>query len=152
MKIGKKAEKQNPALKPLQGFIGKWKTKGAHPLVPGVTLHGHASFDWLEDGAFLIVRFDIEHELFPDGISIIGTDNTNEDGYMLYFDERGVSRKMDVQFQGNVLKWWRTAPEFSQRYTLTLSIDRNTIDGKGEMSKDGVNWEQDLDLSYKRID
>ena len=152
MKIAKKAEKQNPALKELGRFIGRWKTKGSHPGVPGETLHGHASIEWMEDGAFIMIRSEIEHKLFPDGISIIGSDNTNEDCYMLYFDERGISRKMDVQFQGNVLKWWRSAPEFSQRNTLTISNDGDMIDGKGEISKDGVNWEQDLDLAYKRMD
>lgn len=71
---------------------------------------------------------------------------------MLYFDERGISRKMDVLFQNNIFKWWRSAPEFSQRYTFTLSDDGNTITSQGEMSKDGVNWEPDLDLTYTRID
>ena len=70
---------------------------------------------------------------------------------MLYFDERKVSRKYDVSFQNNILKWWRNSPEFSQRYTWTLADDGNTIIGKGELSKDGTTWEKDLDLTYTRV-
>ena len=33
------------------------------------------------------------------------------------FDERGVSRKYDVSFRDDTLKWWRDAPGFSQRVT-----------------------------------
>jgi len=51
----------------------------------------------------------------------------------------------------NVLQWWRNAPGFSQRSTLTIVDDGLTIIGKGELSKDGVSWEQDLDLTYTRV-
>ncbi len=70
---------------------------------------------------------------------------------MLYFDERKISRMYEVIFQKNVLKWWRNTPEFSQRYTWTFAVDGNTIIGKGELSKDGTTWEQDLDLTYTRV-
>lgn len=70
---------------------------------------------------------------------------------MLSFDERGFSRKYDLSFENNVLKWWRNAPEFSQRYTWALVDDGNTIIGKGEISKDGLSWEKDLDLTYTRV-
>ena len=70
---------------------------------------------------------------------------------MLSFDERGVSRKSDLSFENNVLKWWRNAPEISQRYTWTIVDDGDTIIVKGEMSKDGLSWEKDLDLTYTRV-
>lgn len=71
---------------------------------------------------------------------------------MLTFDERGVSRKYDVSFQDDVLKWWRNGTDFSQRYTWTIIDDARTIIGKGEMSKDGSVWENDLDLNYTQIE
>ena len=70
---------------------------------------------------------------------------------MIYFDERKVSRKYDVSFENNVLKWWRNHPEFSQRYSWTFTADNNTIIGKGELSKDGKTWEKDLDMTFSRI-
>jgi hypothetical protein len=94
---------------------------------------------------------DIDDPRFPTGVAIFGSDDTRGEYYMLSFDERGVSRKYDLSFENNVLKWWRNAPEFSQRYTWTLVDDGNTIIGKGEISKDGLSWENDLDLTYTRV-
>jgi hypothetical protein len=33
---------------------------------------------------------------------------------------------------------------------MTIADDGGTIVGKGELSKDGVSWEKDLDLTYTR--
>src|SRR5437762_2038504 len=94
--IGKKALRSNPALKPFEILIGEWKTTGSHPYVPDTILHGRASFEWLEDGAFLILRSEIDESHFPDGIEIFGSDDVAQNFFMLHFDERGVSRKFDV--------------------------------------------------------
>jgi hypothetical protein len=44
----------NPALKPFSVLIGNWHTTGTHRLIPDTILHGRASFEWLENGAFLM--------------------------------------------------------------------------------------------------
>lgn len=87
----------------------------------------------------------------PAGIAIFGSDDSTGELFMLYFDERKVSRKYDVSFQDNVLMWWRNDPDFSQRFTCKFSDNDNTITGKGEMCKDGKNWEKDLELTHTRI-
>ena len=38
----------NPRLAALAPLIGSWTTVGAHPMMPGVTLHGRASFEFRE--------------------------------------------------------------------------------------------------------
>lgn len=141
----------NPALKPFSVLIGDWNTVGMHPLIPGTTLHGRTSFEWLEGGAFLLMRSEIDEAGIPTGLAMIGSDDATGEYFMLYFDERGVSRKYDVSLRDNILKWWRNAPGFSQRYTGTIIEDGNTIIGKGELSRDASSWEQDLDLTYKRV-
>jgi hypothetical protein len=146
-----KAAIPNPALQHFNVLIGDWKTIGKHPMVPDTILEGRTSFRWMEGGAFLLMHAEIFHDQFPAGVAIFGSDNLLETYFMLYFDERGISRKQDVLFQDNVLKWWRNAPGFSQRYTFTFNADRNTIISKGEISKDDSNWEDDLDLTYTRI-
>lgn len=88
---------------------------------------------------------------FPAGIAIFGSDDATGEYFMLYFDERKVSRKYDVSIRGNIIKWWRNAPNFSQRYIWTIADDGNTIIGKGELSRDGATWEKDLDLTYTRV-
>jgi hypothetical protein len=70
---------------------------------------------------------------------------------MLYFDERGVSREYKWTMVGNLWRWWRTAPGFSQRMVGTLLDGGRTIVSKGEFSKDGSTWEPDLELTYARV-
>ena len=140
----------NPALQPFGVLIGTWTTVGSHPQLPGMTLHGRTSFEWLEEGAFLIMRSEIDEPGIPSGIAIIGSDDAIGEHFMLYFDERGVSRRYDVSFRDGVVRWWRNAPGFSQRFTGTLVDNGRTIIGKGELSKDGSSWEGDLELTYRR--
>lgn len=142
----------NPALKPLSILIGKWATVGTHPFFPNTIFHGHTSFEWLEGGSFLIMYSEIDEPGIPSGIAIFGSDNVIEEYFMLYFDERGVSRKYEVTLRDNVWKWWRNEPGFSQRFTGTIVDSGRTIIGKGKLSKDGSTWEQDLELTYKRIE
>lgn len=146
-----KASIPNPALKSFSLLIGEWDTIGAHPLIPDTTLHGRTSFEWLEGGAFLIMHSEIDEPGIPTGIAIFGSDDSTGECFMLYFDERKVSRKYDVSLEKNTMKWWRNAPGFSQRMTNTFADDSNTIISKGELSKDGVTWKPDLELIYKRV-
>jgi len=141
----------NPALKPLSVLIGNWNTTGTHGQVPDTILHGHASFEWLENGAFLLMRSKVDDPRFPRTIAIIGSDDTEAEYYMLTFDERGVSRKYRVSFHDNIWQWWRNAPGFLQRYEVIIEDDGNTMIGRGELAKDGLLWEKDLDLTYARV-
>lgn len=147
-----KASIPNPALKPFSILIGNWNTTGTHGLAPDTILHGRTSFEWLENGAFLMIRSEIDHPRFPSGIAILGSDDSEEEYYMLTFDERGVSRKYEVTLRDNLWKWWRNAPGFFQRYEGAIVDGGNTIIGKGELSKDGLSWEKDLNLTYKRVE
>ena len=94
------------------------------------------------------MRSKIDDPRFPSTIAIFGSDDAEAEYYMLTFDERGVSRKYEVTLRDNIWKWWRNAPGFLQRYEGIIEDGGNTIIGKGELSKDGVSWEKDLDLTY----
>jgi hypothetical protein len=141
----------NPLLKPWSVLVGEWQTIGKHRLMPDTTLHGRASFAWLEGGAFLILRTETEEAGIPSGLGIFGSDDASETFFMLYFDERGVSRRYEATLRGNVLKYWRTAPRFSQRFTGTLSDDGDSMLGVAELSEDDVTWKKDLELTYTRV-
>ncbi|MEO8227459.1 MAG: hypothetical protein ABI637_08510 [Gemmatimonadota bacterium] len=144
------AAKPNPALEPLSVLVGAWNTDGTHPLVPGKTFHGRTTFEWLEGGAFLVMRSRIDEPEIPSGIAIFGSDDTTGECSMLYFDERGVSRKYEVSLEDRVWRWWRNTPEFSQRFTGEVAADGRTIVSHGELSRDGAKWEPDLALTYRR--
>jgi hypothetical protein len=146
-----KAAKQNPALEALGAFVGVWQTLGKHPYFPDKTFHGKASFAWLEGGAFLIMRTNVDEPEIPDGIAIFGSDDARAECFMLYFDERGVSRKYDVQLVEDGIVWKRDDPAFSQRFTVTMASNRQTMRAQGEMSKNGGAWEPDLELAYTKV-
>ena len=150
--FAREAAKPNPALSAFAPLVGNWRTAGSHPGLRGVSLHGRASFAWTLGGAFLLLRSEIDEPGIPSGLAIIGSDDATARCYMLYFDERGVSRQYEVEMRGNVWRWWREAPGFSQRYAATLSPDGRTMVGHGDLSRDGVTWEDDLQLAYTRID
>jgi hypothetical protein len=145
------AAKKNPLLKSLEILVGEWKTVGKHPLLPNETLHGKTSFQWLENGAFLIMHSHIDHKNFPDGIAIFGSDDSEKEYSMIYFDERNVSRKYISTLENNLWKWWRNEKEFSQRFTGEIRDGGNTIVSTGEMSREGKPWEKDLELTYIKI-
>ncbi len=148
---GQSAQIPNPRLAPLARFIGTWRTNGSHPLLPGVALHGRTSFAWIEGGAFLIMRSEMDEPRIPTGLAIFGSDDATGEYFMLYFDERTVSRKYDVDVRVDGLTWRRDAPGFSQRMDLTMSADAESIVSRGRLSRDGMTWEGDLELTYRRI-
>jgi hypothetical protein len=149
--IGSEALIPNPALQSFKAVVGEWRTTGSHPALPGATLHGQTTFAWIEGGAFLIMHAEIAAPDFPSGVAIFGSDDVAKTYFMLYFDERGVSRKYDVSMTGNTLAWWRDEPDFSQRFTIAIGADGNTMVGKGEMSRAGAAWEPDIALTYVRL-
>ena len=142
----------NPHLAALQPFIGVWTTVGQHSMMPGITLHGRTALEWHEGGGFLCVRSEITEKGIPSGVAIIGSDDQAGALTMLYFDERTVSRRYEVAVEGSVLRWWRDAPGFSQRYVLTAAPDGRTLRGVSSLSRDDATWEQDLELTYTRAE
>ena len=142
----------NPALKPFGVLIGTWTTMGTHPLIPETIVHGRTSFEWLENGAFLMMRSEIDEPGIPSGLAIFGSDDSAGEYFMLYFDERGVSRKFEVTLRDNVWKMWRDAPGFSQRFTGTIVDGGNTIIGQSELSRDDATFQNDLELTYRRVE
>jgi hypothetical protein len=149
--IGRGALRPNPTLEPFQVLVGEWHTTGSHLYLPGITLHGRTVFAWLAGGAFVLMQSEIDDHNVPSGVVVLGSDDVAQQYFMLYFDERGTSRKYDVSMTGRQLTWWRDAPSFSQRFTLAIADDGNTMVGQGEMSRAGAAWEKDLALTYIRV-
>jgi hypothetical protein len=148
--IAREASIPNPGLAAFQPFVGTWTTEGRHPMLQGTTLRGRATFEWLDGGAFLCTRSEIDDPRFPSGIALIGSDDETGSLTMLYFDQREVSRRYEVTIDSGVMRWERTTPALSQRFALTIAPDGHTMHGVGEMSRDGGAWGPDLELTYTR--
>ena len=142
--------KRNPALATLDRVVGTWTVTGSHPYLPGRTLHGRVTFEPVEDGAFIRMHSKMDDPEIPEGVAIFGTDDADNTGTMLYFDARGVARKYSVAFDADSFSWSRNAPQFAQRYHVAIAKNARSMEGEGEMKKDGHAWEPDLRLSYVR--
>ena len=70
------------------------------------------------------MRSQIDEPEIPSGIAIIGTDDATGECAMLYFDERGVSRRYEMHLEGNEWRWWRDASDFSQRFPAVYADSR----------------------------
>jgi hypothetical protein len=141
----------NSALKRLDALVGDWEMEGPNPFDPAAVLRGRANFEWLEGRRFLVQRWNVEHPDFPDGIAIIGYDDSTGDYSQHYFDSRGVSRIYKMSLSAGVWRLWRDDPDFAQRFTGTFEDNGNTIKGRWENSSDGSKWEVDFHLTYKKV-
>ncbi len=149
--IGAAASTVNPALSPLEFLVGEWRTTGTHPDLPGEELHGRTSFDWHEGGAFLAMRSEVDHPQIPAGLAFIGSDDGLGKFTMIYFDERGISRLLEVTVGDRTATWRRDNAEFSQSVTITAGDDGDTLVSKGRMSERGGEWVDDLSQVFTRI-
>jgi hypothetical protein len=149
----------------LDKLAGSWDSEATHPAMPGLTVRGVSTFEWLDGHRFLIYRVQTDHPKFPDAISVIGyVDNGHVDEAsgeipsdvgtstmrMHYFDTRGVFRDYAISIDGNTWKIWRDDAAFAQRFTGTISDDGNTIEGLWQLCRDQVNWQDDLKIIYRR--
>ena len=133
----------------LNALVGRWTTEATHPAVPGTVVHGRSTFEWLEGEKFLINRARSDHRDFPDSISVIGT--VDERMAMYYFDSRGVHRVYETSVGGSEWQLWRDAPGFSQRFTGTFAEDGDVITGLWQLSRDDSTWDDDLEITYRRV-
>jgi hypothetical protein len=122
-------------------------TEATHPLFDAV-VRGRTTFEWLEGGHFLVQRSHNDHELFPDAISVIGAPEIGDGLVMEYFDSRGVRRTYGVSLADGVLRIWRDAPAFDQRFSATLGPD--SFAGQWELARTPNEWKDDLRVVYRR--
>jgi hypothetical protein len=108
------------------------------------------SFEWLAE-AFLIERWTVDLPEAPDGIAVIGPDQSGERLVQHYFDSRGVARVYGMSLERGVWRLWRDGDDFSQRFTGTFSDDGQRIEGRWEIAHDGTTWETDFDLIYTKV-
>jgi hypothetical protein len=138
---------RDPALEPFDALIGTWGTDATHPLVDAV-VPGSVTFEWLEGGRFIIQRSRNDHESFPDAISVIGAPEAGDGLVMEYFDSRGVRRTYGVSLDDGVLRIWRDAPGFDQRFSATLGQD--DFEGQWQLAEAPGDWRDDLKVIYRR--
>jgi hypothetical protein len=141
---------------PLARLIGTWEFE---PLVDGRPAgHGRATFEWIEDAAFVLERSDAEWtdpgwiENAPRTTrSVLGCDDSTDEVVQLYSDSRGVFRIYRGTLTDEAWKLERAAPGFHQRFVGDFHDDGRRIDGRWESAADGATWELDFPITYRRV-
>ena len=140
---------RNPALRPLAALIGRWPFELTFASAPATVRHGEATFEWLDDGAFLVTR-SICKDAIPPSTAVIGRDGPDGAWFYLYCDERGVSRVFAMRFEADVWMLERHGEPFPQRFHGVLSADGRMLDGRWERQDDNARWMLDLRIVYRR--
>jgi hypothetical protein len=144
----------NPALSELAVLVGEWQTELSNASFlsdQSATLRGHTSIKWIEQGAFLAMRQGQTPSGPPDGVWVIGRDQTQAEYEVLYFDVRPMSRVYHMSFAGSMWTMWRHAPGFWQKFECSIGTDQRKMTGHWEKSTDdGSTWDHDFDISYAR--
>jgi hypothetical protein len=138
---------RDPRLDPFEVLIGPWTTVATHPSIDAV-VPGSVVFEWLDGGHFVVERTHNDDERFPDAISIIGAPETSSGLVMEYFDSRGVRRTYGVSLEDGVLRIWRDAPGFDQRFSAELGHD--AFQGLWQVAIGPGDWKDDLKVVYRR--
>jgi hypothetical protein len=137
----------NPALAALRFLVGAWDMElSAASFLPDpdATVHGSVSFEWIEEGAALVMRMGT-------ATWIIGRDEAEPRYNVLYADDRGVSRVYLMSFSDGAWRMWRDTPEFAQRFEGQVSAGEAEINGTWRKSSDGGStWEHDFNVRYRR--
>lgn len=144
----------NPALKALQVLVGEWEMELSNASFlprPTDTVKGLVSFEWVQDGAFLVMRKGDKPPGSPAALWLISRDEVSPDYSVCYYDSRSVSRIYGMSFSDGVWKMWRNAPGFCQRYEGTVDNNSNIVTARWEKSGDGATWEHDFNVLYTRI-
>jgi hypothetical protein len=137
-----------PNLQPFDALIGTWATEAKHVAVDAVVT-GTVTFEWLEGGQFLLQRSRVDHELFPDGIGVIGAPESGEGLVLESFDSRGVRRTYNTSIEDGVWRIWRDAEGFDQRFVAELGPD--SFEGFFELAETPGEWREDMRVAYRRV-
>lgn len=148
---------RHPALARLNVLLGHWVVQ---PKVEGLPA-AWSDFTWYDGGTFLRQTSDMDPlpadapDTWRQGspypiVSLIGYDDTADEFTMLYADGRGVHRVYRMTLSDREWIIWRDAPGFNQRFIGTVSAEGDRVDGRWEMSPDGVTWKVDFEITYTR--
>jgi hypothetical protein len=90
------------------------------------------TFDWVEQGAALVMRMG--GAATPAATWIFGRDEAEPDYHVLYTDDRGVSRVYRMSLSDRTWRIWRDTPDFSQLFTAEITAGQDEILGSWQKS------------------
>jgi len=145
----------NRTLAPFAFLVGEWEleiSNGSFLARKEDRLRGRAEFAWIENGAFLVERNEFPRDQLK-GVWLTGFDALTKRYTVLYYDTnfgRQDPRVYEAEMRGDVWRKWRLVEGTSQRFEGTFDRGMNEIRGHWGDSKDGVHWNHDFDLTYRK--
>jgi hypothetical protein len=106
-------------------------------------------------GQVLVQRTSVPLPEAPDSCCVVVVQEAKFTQH--YFDSRGTARLHAMTFDGSSWTLERTRPDFTpldfqQRFLGTFSNDVQAITAEWQSSAEGVEWNRDFGLTYRRID
>lgn len=142
---------KNIALAALEPLIGEWEYTMYNCWFlesMDAKVKGFSTIERLHDS--LVVLRNSNADKKPDDVWVIGYSDPQEKYQMFYYDQRGVARIFNVDFDGKKMVFWREDKDFFQR--MTLEITEKGLHTVAEASEDeGKTWRKDLEMAHTRV-
>ena len=119
---------------------------------------GHGDFQegqWesmraLLDGKDALVVMRTRMKVAPASIAVLGADDNQNSFTMLYSDERGVVRRLEMTLTARRWTMIRRQRGFSQRFVGRIAPNGRSIRATWDKSADGRRWIRDFELVYTK--
>ncbi|RKD71354.1 hypothetical protein ATL39_2750 [Sinobaca qinghaiensis] len=146
--------KRDTAIQQLSFFIGDWELEVIHPHLG--TISGSTVFEWMETEQYMMQRIRIDQPDFPGSTIVYDYDAEAKMYLQHYFDSRGVTRLYQMSLDHHTWKLWRETSDFSpldfsQRFTGEINASQDVIQSVWEKAYDGVTWEHDFKVMYRKV-
>jgi hypothetical protein len=113
----------NPALHTLDRLVGEWRDRGG--------IDGHARFEWMEGGFYLIQHFELTHgPRRIKGVEYIGYDDDTQTLRSHLMDNHGSNFTYTWEIDGDTLTIWFGDRASDNFYRGTFSDDGNSHRGR----------------------
>ena len=130
-------------------LIGTWKIEGR--FVGGdevLPVKGTVTFRWLVKDALVVMRTRMK--VAPASVAVLGADDNQNSFTMLYSDDRGVVRRMEMTLTASRWTLIRRQPGFWQRSVARIASNGRSMNVTWEKSADGRRWVKDFELKYTK--
>ena len=130
-------------------LIGTWTVEGR--FVGGdeiLPVKGTVTFKWIAKDALVVMRTRMK--VAPASVAVLGADDNQNSFTMLYSDERGVVRRLEMTLTARRWTMIRRQRGFSQRFVGRIAPNGRSIRATWEKSADGRHWIRDFELVYTK--
>jgi hypothetical protein len=119
-----------PALRCLESLVGTWKVTGREFGSDG-EITGQVSFEWSEDGTFLIQQVDLNHNGYNiKGFEYIGYDEESQSIKSRFFDTTGNLYEYVWELDGDSLTIWGGYAGSAAVFRGRFSSNHNRYSGR----------------------